>query len=78
MHLLKLVAAAALAFMVTACAGAIDRPAAVTMAGAPNPGEFRRGINILGYDPIWKDPAKARSRSAILARYAAEASTSCE
>jgi endoglucanase len=60
MQCLKLVAAAALAFMVTACAGALDQPATGTMAGAPNAGEFRRGINILGYDPIWKDPAKAR------------------
>jgi len=27
-----------------------------------------RGVNILGYDPIWRDPAKARFRLDHLAR----------
>lgn len=29
-------------------------------SGANDPPQFRRGINILGYDPLWKDPAKGR------------------
>ena len=31
-------------------------PAALTAANNP----FKRGVNVLGYDPYWKDPAKAR------------------
>ena len=38
---------------VTACA----TPAAAP--DAPEP-KFRRGVNIIGYDPLWSDPAKAR------------------
>jgi endoglucanase len=32
-------------------------------AAAPGPAaevRLRRGVNILGYDPIWRDPAKGR------------------
>ena len=34
--------------------------AAAAPADTPAPSQFRRGVNIIGYDPIWKDPAKAR------------------
>ena len=42
--------------------------AACAVTPAPSPltpasteaGQFRRGVNVLGYDPYWKDPAKAR------------------
>ncbi|MEP9400650.1 glycoside hydrolase family 5 protein [Sphingomonas sp. VNH70] len=34
---------------------------AVAQQRLPTP-ELRRGINVLGYDPIWNDPAKARFR----------------
>ena len=44
---------------VTACTPTATEsgPAAAT---APAPSEFRRGVNIIGYDPIWQDPARGR------------------
>lgn len=45
-------AAAALAALHAPAAGAKDAAAQVR--------EMGRGLNILGYDPLWKDPAKAR------------------
>jgi endoglucanase len=49
----KRLAAAALALLLPLATPA----AAATSAAAPI---LHRGVNILGYDPIWKDPAKAR------------------
>jgi endoglucanase len=42
---------------VTACTASTARPEA---AAAREAAGFRRGVNIIGYDPIWSDPAKAR------------------
>ncbi len=47
---------AALVALLILSAGATTSKA----AAAPEPMRFSRGVNILGYDPIWKDPAKAR------------------
>ena len=41
----------------TACAARVAEPERAGAAEAP---QFRRGVNIIGYDPIWSDPAKAR------------------
>lgn len=30
---------------------------------ATEPSQFRRGVNILGYDPFWKNPQKARFKA---------------
>src|SRR5687767_1272867 len=48
---------AGLVFLILAVAAARAAPPA---DGGPAPTEFRRGVNIIGYDPIWDDPAKAR------------------
>ena len=48
---------AGLALVLLAASAA--RPAPPVDAG-PGSAEFRRGVNIIGYDPIWEDPAKAR------------------
>ena len=53
---LKRIFAALLLLAVTACAAHL--PAAADRA--PPPDQFRRGVNIIGYDPIWSDPARAR------------------
>jgi endoglucanase len=45
--------AALLLFQAVAIASEPERP-------APGDLQFKRGINILGYDPIWKSPAKGR------------------
>lgn len=42
-----------------ACAARTEAPATAGTAAAPAT-EFRRGVNIIGYDPIWRDPARAR------------------
>jgi endoglucanase len=52
---LRQIVAAALLLALTACV----TPAAADRVAAP---QFRRGVNIIGYDPIWKDPARARFR----------------
>jgi len=46
--MLKRIIAAALALLL---------PVAAPVAAAP---ALKRGVNVLGYDPIWKDPSKAR------------------
>jgi endoglucanase len=56
MILNRLLAALAL-LAVTACASTTP-PAANAAPRAAT--EFRRGVNIIGYDPIWSDPTKAR------------------
>ena len=49
-----------IACLLTACAAETPAPeTASTPAGAPS-AELRRGVNVLGYDPIWTDPAKGR------------------
>ena len=42
----------------TACA-VTPGPSPVTATSA-SAGQFHRGVNVLGYDPYWKDPTKAR------------------
>ena len=37
-----------------------NRAAAETDAAARQVARLGRGVNVLGYDPIWSDPAKAR------------------
>jgi endoglucanase len=57
--LLKRMLAAALALLlVPACATGSAPPAAPSADATVQP--LRRGVNIIGYDPLWKDPAKAR------------------
>jgi endoglucanase len=55
---LKRIVAALMLLAVTACAAQVEPvgtgPAPVASA------ELRRGVNVLGYDPIWEDPARAR------------------
>ena len=34
--------------------------AAEPLAAADQVAQMKRGVNIVGYDPIWKDPAKGR------------------
>ena len=58
--ILKRIFAAALAFATAACTAAADVPAPGAPSAAAPQTEFRRGVNILGYDPIWEDPARAR------------------
>ena len=40
------------------CAAVQQRPQVEALTAENSP--FRRGVNVLGYDPYWKDPAKAR------------------
>src|SRR5688572_25681305 len=47
---------AALLMLVLGTAAARAESAAVTAPPAP----IKRGVNVLGYDPIWKDPANGR------------------
>src|SRR5688500_20145485 len=47
-----------LLWTLTACAVA-PGPTPATPAATPA-AQFHRGVNVLGYDPYWKDPAKAR------------------
>lgn len=56
MRLLKLLAGLMLAFTATVAAAQPARtgPAWTTAA------RLHRGVNVLGYDPLWKDPARAR------------------
>ena len=44
--------------LISACA-VEPKSAATTGVFAPAP-QFHRGVNVLGYDPYWKDPSKAR------------------
>jgi endoglucanase len=53
---LKRLFAVTLALLTAACAGTVESP----VSAAPPSAELRRGVNILGYDPIWQDPARAR------------------
>ena len=49
-----------IACLLTACAAATPiAETAVAPAATPST-ELRRGVNVLGYDPIWTDPAKGR------------------
>jgi endoglucanase len=47
----------ALLLFLSACAASDARPGDAAAVAQP---EFRRGVNIIGYDPIWEDPARAR------------------
>lgn len=62
MRLLMLLASAALAFSAPAAAAQIDAPHTTAKSGQAwtAAGRLHRGVNIIGYDPLWKDPAKAR------------------
>lgn len=51
----QLMSAVALALL-AACAATTDMAA----PDAAPQAQFRRGVNIIGYDPIWQDPARAR------------------
>ena len=57
---LKHLLAGLAALLAAACVSTIDGAPASLAGRAPAATEFRRGVNIIGYDPIWKDPAKAR------------------
>ncbi|HEY0043285.1 MAG TPA: glycoside hydrolase family 5 protein [Allosphingosinicella sp.] len=57
--ILKRLFAAALALAAAACTAPTQVPGPSRAASAEQP-QFRRGVNILGYDAIWDDPAKAR------------------
>ena len=48
------------AFLTFAAAGPVQAEQRRQANEATEELRFRRGINILGYDPFWKDPAKAR------------------
>src|SRR3990170_8130410 len=45
--------------LLAACA-ATPGPSPVGAAPTAAAPQFQRGVNVLGYDPFWKDPAKAR------------------
>jgi endoglucanase len=49
-----------IACLVTACAAATPAPETAAPSAATPSTELRRGVNVLGYDPIWTDPAKGR------------------
>jgi endoglucanase len=55
--LARLFAAVLLMLAVTGCVSAGEPGAAGRDTAAT---DFRRGVNVLGYDPIWEDPARAR------------------
>ena len=55
--MLKVLLAPLVAILFAATAAAAQAPEPATAAP---PTELRRGVNVLGYDPIWIDPAKAR------------------
>ena len=60
---LKQILAGLAALAVAACATTETASTSAelgTAAAAPAATEFKRGVNIIGYDPIWTDPAKAR------------------
>jgi endoglucanase len=54
---LKGLFASVLAILLAACAAAVPPRGTPTLAPSP---ELRRGVNVLGYDPIWTDPARGR------------------
>lgn len=47
-----------LAALALAACATVEPPEPPALTAANNP--FKRGVNVLGYDPYWKDPAKAR------------------
>jgi endoglucanase len=47
-------------FLLTALAGCATIP---SETATPSPQTLRRGVNVLGYDPIWQDPARARFKA---------------
>jgi endoglucanase len=51
---------ALLALTATTAAAAGQAPVDTTEGAWATAAKLRRGVNIIGYDPIWKDPAKAR------------------
>jgi endoglucanase len=68
MKLAKIVALAA--FALTSVAGVAAPKAAPLPAFTPidpfvQVAEMKRGVNVLGYDPVWSDPAKARFTPAL-------------
>jgi endoglucanase len=55
---LKRFVSLALLTLAAACAAAPERPASA--AAAPQAATFRRGVNVLGYDPFWDAGARGR------------------
>ena len=45
---------------IAACLFSVSAAAAPSTDAASAPPDLRRGVNVLGYDPIWKDPAQGR------------------
>ncbi len=56
MPLIRSLAAALLLLVLGGCAATMERPQGAADLGQ----QFRRGVNIIGYDPIWEDAARAR------------------
>ena len=54
---LKQIVTGLILLALAACTAPNVRPESATAAAQP---QFRRGVNVIGYDPIWSDPAKAR------------------
>lgn len=57
--MLRTIVAALAALAAAACTAAAPQAVSTPVGSAADPG-LRRGVNVLGYDPIWTDPAKAR------------------
>ena len=55
---MKLLAAAILTFALASSAAA--REAFSPLGADAEVQQMKRGVNVLGYDPLWQDPAKAR------------------
>jgi endoglucanase len=58
----KPVLKAALALAFTLLLGICSRAESAARSADPAAPSFRRGLNVLGYDPYWEDPGKARFR----------------
>ena len=69
MRLASLFLACAMAFAAPAAARTVADPPAADQARAGSgpawrtAAKLRRGVNIIGYDPLWTDPAKARFKA---------------
>ena len=67
--LLALILALLLPCAATAAPKALDAASEVRLMG--------RGVNVLGYDPVWKDPAKARFQPRLFKVIPTAASRRC-
>jgi endoglucanase len=60
---MKSIAACVLTLLIASAAAAKD--AGLPLSAAAEAQQMKRGLNVLGYDPLWKDPAKARFQTPL-------------